>query len=150
MADPRPNDAPLATWRSLAALGVAGGLALLVGGSLARAPRLGSDAVPVRHYERALAPVRAALRPGDRVALLVADDDLGPWFATQYALAPAVVVRVRARDCLAVPPARCAAGATHLLAAGLPPAEAAALGARLGFVPVATSVRGVLLARSAR
>ena len=139
-----------AAWRPLAALGVAGGLALLTGGSLVRAPRLVADIVPIRHYERAFAPLRPALKPGDRVALLVDDDDLGPWYAAQYALAPAIVTRVRARDCLAVRARRCAADATHLLAPGLSPADAAGWGARLGFVPVATSVRGVLLARGAR
>jgi hypothetical protein len=140
--------------RALAAVALAGSLALSVNVSLARAPPgSGRDAGRI---DRALRPVAAVLRPSDRVALLVpADDPTGwyagdaraGWYATQYSLAPAIVIPVREGLLDGPDAARYLEGATHLLVPNRPMDRAAALGAPLGFLPVAEGRGGTLLAR---
>ncbi len=131
----------------LAALAVAAGLALFVAGPLAFSARPSRDDVGA--FERALDPLRRALGPGSRVAVVLPTDDLAPWFVTQYALAPSTVVRVRAADCVRGSAPACATDATHLLLLTPSFEGAAAFGAPLGFVPAARSAGAVLLARRA-
>lgn len=101
-----------------------------------------------RRIDAELGPLSAALGPADRVALLVEDDQVTTWYATQYALAPAIVLPVRPRECAAPrPPSACVAGATHLLLPGVDGQRAAEIGRSMGFAPVAVSGATTLLAR---
>lgn len=132
-------------------------MALVVAAALAVVEPWPIDTLPgeafdaeARRIDAELGPLAAALGPSDRVAVLVDDEEVARWYATQYALAPSVIVPVRRRD-RAPPraPGACVAGATHLLVSGLDAPRVAAVGASMGFAPVATSGDTTLLARRA-
>jgi hypothetical protein len=139
-----------ATPRAVAALAVAGAAAVLAAVSVARAPAVDLDA-QVARLDEGLAPARAVLRPGDRVAVSVAEDDLALRCALQYALAPATVSPVRFADCFRPGDGgACVAAASHLLLPGVGPQQAAALAGPLGFAPAAVVREGTLLVRRTR
>ena len=118
---------------------------MAVSARLAKRMRASASGDEVSRLERGLLPLRQKLHLGDVVGMLVADEDdgLDRWFQTQYALAPATVVRVRVRECArGSAPTACAKGATHLLVLGKTIDEAAALGASFGFDPAIVSTGG--------
>lgn len=134
--------------RRLAALAVAAVLALKVPVThLLDRPRLFVFDTAARADE-ALAPLRARVAPGERFGIMIGSGNEGTeqalWFSAQYALVPAIVTPIRARDCPSLSAPTCRAREVrHFIAADAPSWRTLD---RLGVAPV-ERVGGVALFR---
>lgn len=113
---------------------------------------------PVDAAEFALAGLRQQLPPGSRIGYAVNaplrefmgnEREVQRFFASQYALTPAVTRLVHVPDCLSLAvTSRVLAGTSHVLLRGSGPETFSAYLRELSFTPVAASGGFVLFARS--